>query len=87
MTNKVAIPLGTSSIKTHYSDAEACVYIRADDVINFLRTSAAKSLELSKKLPPTQSQQAISVAETLAVFSETFDSVKKDVIEKRSSLN
>lgn len=87
MPNKKAISLGRTRMKTHYSDSEACVYFRADDVIQFLRNAAVKSHGLSSQLNPDQGEQALAVAETLATFCETFNRVKQDVIQKRTNSN
>lgn len=87
MSTKIAIPLGTTTIKTHYSDSEASVYLRADDVIGFLQNASAKSHEMSKKLTPFQGAQAEAVAETLAVFCETFNTIKNFELQRKSSGN
>lgn len=87
MTDKIAISLGRTKIKTLYCDAEACVYLRAEDVIAFLKNGAQKSNQLAQSLPPFQRDQATAVAETLATYCETFNLIKKDVIQRRAGGN
>ena len=87
MAKKIAVSLGRSKIKTLYCDAEASVYLRAEDVIAFLRNGAVKSHELAQSMTPYQRDQVMAVADTLATFCETFNSIKKDVIQRRAEGN